>query len=142
MRSKALAKRCQNPEPITTPSREHHSLTSRNTGRRTGSTSIEGPELNQTNIVGSYPPNAWGLQDMHGNVWEWCADWFGRHLSGGTDPTGPATSDNSLKRAQRVQRGGAWSSSADRCRAAYREALEPAEGFSDMGFRPALVPYR
>ena len=107
-------------------------------------TDIEGIYLGRTTIVGSYPPNAWGLHDMHGNVWEWCADWYGRHLSGGTDPTGPTTSDPSLKRVQRVQRGGAWDSSADRCRAAYREAFEPDEdeGFSNMGFRPALVPYR
>ena len=105
-------------------------------------TENEGPNLKQTTIVGSYPPNAWGLQDMHGNVWEWCADYWDLHRSGGADPTGPAINDLGLKRVERLQRGGAWSSSPDRCRAAYRDAFEPSRVSSDMGFRSALVPYR
>jgi putative hydrolase of the HAD superfamily len=62
MRSKALAKRCQNPEPITTPNREHHSLTSRNPGRRTGSTSI----------TGSYDPKR-DLEQLTGCTFDWNA---------------------------------------------------------------------
>jgi len=62
-----------------------------------------GVYLGRTAAVGSYAPNAWGLYDMHGNVWEWCQDWWAGSLPGGsvTDPTGPET------RWERVMRGGA-----------------------------------
>ena len=57
---------------------------------------------NTTAKVGSYRANKWGLYDMHGNVWEWCADWYGEKLVGGSDPTGATTG------AYRVHRGGSW----------------------------------
>lgn len=99
-------------------------------------TEIKGPWLLKTSIVGSYPPNTWGLQDMHGNVWEWCADWYGAAFLGGTDPSGPANG------AFRVIRGGSWYEVAARCRSASRSSLEPGCRLYDQGFRPALVPSR
>ena len=81
--------------------------------------------------VGSYLPNAWGLYDMHGNVWEWCLDWFVDHLGtdGVTDPEGP------LSGASRVLRGGRWSGAASHCRSAYRLPRGPSARASDSGFR-------
>lgn len=97
-------------------------------------TVIEGTYFGPTTNVGCYASNAWGLYDMHGNVWEWCADWFGGALLGGTDPTGPATG------AHRVVRGGAFGYAAADCRAASRGGDEPGYRYDNLGFRPVLVP--
>ena len=79
--------------------------------------------------VGSYQPNAWGLYDMHGNVWEWCLDWFKGTLAGGDDPQG------SYDGTFRVLRGGSWYSYADCCTSPYRSANYPT-GMNDYyGFR-------
>jgi formylglycine-generating enzyme required for sulfatase activity len=85
--------------------------------------------------VGTKKANAWGLHDMHGNVWEWCADWYYATLPGGTDPSGPSSGVN------RVYRGGSWfHSGADNCRAAIRRGNDPDDRRYYLGFRPALVP--
>ena len=84
---------------------------------------------NGTAIVGFYAPNAWGLYDTHGNVWEWCLDWHASALTGGTDPKG-ADSGSS-----RVRRGGSWSSPALNCRSAYRSNRGPSIRSDDFGFR-------
>jgi formylglycine-generating enzyme required for sulfatase activity len=86
-----------------------------------------------TALAGSYPPNAWGLYDMHGNVWEWCLDWYGNYPGGSvTDPKSAASGSN------RVRRGGSWDSSAHNCRSAYRNWLEPGNRGRHLGFRLAL----
>lgn len=91
--------------------------------------------LRHTTPVGSYPPNAWGLHDMHGNVWEWCQDWrdgiFYR-TSPSDDPvhTTPGT--------YRILRGGSWRDSEVRCRSAYRNYEPPTESSSRYSVRLIL----
>ena len=95
-----------------------------------------GPSLPRTVPVGSFPPNTWGLSDMHGNVWEWCADWFEDRYyqnSPRSDPRGPETGN------YRVLRGGSWKNQAGTCRAAYRNALAPNQRQPFVGFRILLV---
>ncbi len=102
--------------------------------RLTGRQANFGASLAHTREAGAYEANAWGLQDMHGNVAEWCGDWHGPRLAGGTDPVGPAGG------VFRVARGGSWFQDAAQCRAASRAALPPDARRNNVGFRPALVP--
>jgi uncharacterized protein (TIGR02996 family) len=94
-----------------------------------------GPYLRVTTPVGAYPPNAFGLFDMHGNVSEWCSDWFAEdyYRSGqDVDPRGPEQGEYG------VLRGGAWSDDGKYCRAAFRYDRPPHEGRNDFGARVVL----
>ena len=89
----------------------------------------------RTHTVGLLEPNAWGLYDMHGNVWEWCSDWYGEYPKGAvSDPTGPCEGSD------RVFRGGTWLRVAASCRSAARNWRDPSRRSSDYGFRVALSP--
>jgi formylglycine-generating enzyme required for sulfatase activity len=89
-------------------------------------------DKNKTNLVGGLNPNAWGLYDMHGNVWEWCWDWFDSGYYGKSpdvDPKGPGSG------SYRVGRGGGWKNFAARCRSAHRSHDTPSTRSHDLGFR-------
>jgi formylglycine-generating enzyme required for sulfatase activity len=90
----------------------------------------EGPH-----VVKTKRPNAWGLYDMHGNVSEWCSDWYGNYSAGTqVDPTGPSNG------ADRVTRGGAWDYTGKDCRSASRYKTTPEGSRNELGFRLAAVP--
>jgi uncharacterized protein (TIGR02996 family) len=97
----------------------------------------EGPSLRRTCPAGSYRPNAWGLFDMHGNVWEWCEDWYTEGYDGNSpaqDPLGPSNGSG------RVIRGGGWFNFGQNCRAAFRREGTPSSRDCHLGFRVAAVP--
>lgn len=88
--------------------------------------------LQKTIRVGSFPPNAWGFYDLHGNVREWCSDWYARdyeRFSPLTDPTGPASG------TVHVMRGGCWDDYSRRCRSAYRHGYRAGDREECNGFR-------
>jgi len=93
-----------------------------------------GPALNRASKVGSYPANAWGLHDLHGNTFEWCRDWYHSKLPGGIDPD-----LYSAKATSRVRRGGCWADEGWPCRSAFRLRFEPERRYDHIGFRVVVV---
>ena len=112
------------------------SLSSRDANFKRGfsfGSAAKGSYLKRTTTVGSYPPNAWGFYDMHGNVWEWCHDWYGDYAgSSVTDPVGPSSG------TYRVSRGGSWINIGEDCRSVNRDRSIPGYRGFDPGFRLSL----
>ena len=95
----------------------------------------KGPWRQETVEVKALPCNAWGLYQMHGNVWEWCQDWYGDYPEGTTiDPPGAPSG------GRRVLRGGGWANEAQNLRSAYRYRYDPGFRYHNAGFRLALGP--
>ena len=111
------------------------------TGKYGGTGNIDDMRNNSKIIaeVKTKQPNAWGLYDMHGNVWEWCSDWHGKYFEPNlfgeyspalaTDPTGPTSGSS------RVLRGGCWNDGAGFCRSASRSFHSPVIRSGLLGFR-------
>lgn len=97
-------------------------------------TNKKGPKLKKTTPVGKYPANPWGLHDMHGNLREWCADWYGEYQNGhAKDPEGSSSGE------RRVLRGGSWDYGARYCRAALRDGDDPTSRSVSCGGRVLLT---
>ena len=94
-----------------------------------------GTSARKTNPAAQKMPNAWGLYDMHGNVWEWCEDWEGKYPAGFVeDPKGPS------KGSSRVCRGGSFKYTDYLCRSAFRHSISPDYQWFDLGFRVVCSP--
>ena len=109
-------------------------------GKYTYGDGPKGEDRGQTTPVGSFPANAWGLQDMHGNVWEWCLDhWHDSHADAPTDGT-PWLDPQATEDVARLLRGGSWNSFPRICRSAFRNCGHPDDRNTSIGFRVCCLP--
>jgi formylglycine-generating enzyme required for sulfatase activity len=100
----------------------------------------KGENRQQTSPVAHFPANAWGLHDMHGNVWEWCDDqWHGTY-AGAPDDGRPWIDEKTDEKRYRLLRGGSWGFSPGVCRSAFRFNLHPDYRGSNVGFRVCCLP--
>lgn len=106
----------------------------------------EGPSLGRASRVGNYSPNAWGIHDMHGNIYEWCRDWYHFKLPGGENPDLYDAKHTATKSEHgdisRSRRGGCWADDGWALRSAFRLRFEPARRYDHIGFRVVAVPIR
>ena len=93
-----------------------------------------------TTEVGSFPANAWGLHDMHGNVWEWCADHWHPNYLGAPDDGRSWIDSTADEDEQRLLRGGSWFDLPRLCRSAYRLHSQPVYAYFSVGFRVVCLP--
>ena len=102
-----------------------------------------GPSLGKAAKVGSYPANAWGLCDMHGNTFEWCRDWYHRRLPGGSDPDLRMRRIRQRKANMGTSResdvAALWTDDGWPCRSAFRLRFEPERRYDHIGFRVVAV---
>src|SRR5262249_48955147 len=107
-------------------------------------TNMKGPYIQRpTRVDGvgekyQYPPNPWGLSDMHGNVWQWCEDAYDKNFYKKAEPEAPFNPGNAT--SAHVPRGGSWCGPARYCRSAYRGSAGPDNCPDDIGFRVACLP--
>jgi formylglycine-generating enzyme required for sulfatase activity len=106
---------------------------------------LKGKNRKQTTPVGMFPANAWGLQDMHGNVWEWCLDdWHGSYEGAPVDGSawmdGAEGQSSKREGGRRLLRGGSWSSIPGFCRSADRDHFRPVTASLVIGFRVVCLP--
>jgi formylglycine-generating enzyme required for sulfatase activity len=102
-----------------------------------------GPSIGHTVPVGQYPANPWGLHDVHGNVFEWCRDWYHRRLPGGSDPDLHDALETAARSehgdVSRVRRGGCYADEGWPCRSAFRLRFEPERRHEHIGSRIVVV---
>jgi formylglycine-generating enzyme required for sulfatase activity len=103
----------------------------------------EGPKgvyRRQTTPVGMFPANAWGLHDMHGNVWEWCLDHWHQSYEGAPTDGSAWLNDSARDEGSRLLRGGSWDDDPGGCRSAFRGRYRPDDAYYDVGFRVVCLP--
>jgi formylglycine-generating enzyme required for sulfatase activity len=104
---------------------------------------VDGPKgeyRQQTTPVGMFPANAWGLQDMHGNVYEWCLDHWHASYEGAPADGSAWLKPSATDEEERLLRGGSWYNGPRNCRSAYRDRLLPVIASYHVGFRVVCLP--